>query len=141
MDELLQRRIEIQARKSLLSSVKSDTPSIEQILSLDGKEFSFLVDEIIKSESKAVTIAFREKESIILPAFGYFKFKPAKEKVFEEIRKILAVYGYNKMSDIRDPMTRALIMQNIQPIIKQIYLDTVVIKPHKTEVLGNIFKK
>ena len=141
MDELLQRRIEIQARKSLLSSVKSDTPSIEQILSLDGKEFSFLVDEIVKSESKAVTIAFREKESIILPAFGYFKFKPAKEKVFEEIRKILAVYGYNKMSDIRDPMTRALIMQSIQPIIKQIYLDTVVVKPHKTEVLGNIFKK
>lgn len=141
MDDQLQKRIELQVRKALLSSVRSDTPAVEQILSLNEKEFSFVVDEILKSESKAVTIAFREKQSIMLPAFGYFKYRPAREKIFEEIRKAIAAYGYNKLSEIKDPLVRASIMNNLKPIFKQIYFDNAEHGKYKTEVLGNIFKK
>ena len=141
MDDLLRNRIEDKVRKTLLTSIRSDTNPIMEILSFNEKEFSFLVDEVFKSESKAVSIAFREKKSISLPAFGYFKFKPAREKIFEEIRKTVAVYGYNKLSEVKDPLLRGLIMNNIKPIIKQIYFDHMEHNKCKNEVLGNIFKK
>lgn len=141
MDEQLEKRILVSVRKALLSSVKSDTPEVGKVLSLNEKDFSFLVDEIIKAQSKGVGIAFREKNSLILPAFGFFKYRPFREKIFEEIRKATSVYGYNSLREIKDPMLKALIMNNIKPILKQIYLDTIEFKPHKTEVLGNIFKK
>lgn len=141
MDDQLRHKIEVQARKALLTNVKSDTPDVARILSLNEKEFSFIVEEIIKNQTKAVSIAFREKESIIVPAFGYFKFKPAAEKVFEEIRKTVATYGYNSIREIKDPLLRASIMTNLQPVLRQIFFDTIEFKSHKTEVLGNIFKK
>ena len=141
MDEQLQKRIEIAVRKALLSNVKSDTPEVEKVLSFNEKEFSFLVDEIIKGQTKGVGIAFREKNSLIVPAFGFFKYRPFREKIFEEINKATKAYGYNNLREIKDPILKGLIMTNIKPILKQIYLDTIEYKPHKTAVLGNIFKK
>ena len=141
MDEQLQKRVEIAVRKTLLSSVKSDTPEIGKVLSLNEKDFSFFVDEVVKSQTKGVGIAFRERQSLILPAFGFFKFRPFREKIFEEINKATKAYGYNNLREIKDPILKGLIMTNIKPILKQIYLDTIEYKPHKTAVLGNIFKK
>lgn len=141
MDTIIRNRIEQKVRKTLLSSVRSSTPSVEQILSLNEKDFSFVVDEIYKSESKAVVLAFRDKKSIILPAFGYFKFKPAREKVFDAIREVVNSYGYTKLSDVTDPVIRTSLMKTLSPIIRKINYDYIVYNKHKNEVLGNIFKK
>ena len=140
MDDILRNRVEKKVRKALLSSVHSDKPSVEKILSLSEKEFSFLVDQVYSNEIKAITIAFREKQSIVVPAFGFFKFRPNIEPAYDLIRSTVRKYGYNTLSEIKDPSIRKSIEGSIGDKLKQIYLDTRVVNK-KVIILGNIFKK
>lgn len=122
MDDVLKEQVTTVLRKTLLSSIRSDTDAAKKILSLDERGFSFFIDEVFKCETKAISIAFREKQTLTVPAFGTFKFKPEREEAFKIIQETLNRYGYNKISDVKDPILRATLNGILEPLLTENYI-------------------
>lgn len=110
----IEDRILARVRKDLTASKVN--AEIQKVLSLNERELSFLVNEIIRFEGRAVASAFKNKEDINIPALGTFKYQSYKDNARPIINDLLHEYELDDFSEIFDSPHKDEIMQRVRAI-------------------------
>lgn len=110
----IEDRILARVRKDLTASKVN--AEIQKVLSLNERELSFLVNEIIRFEGRAVASAFKNKEDINIPALGTFKYQSYKDNARPIIDDLLHEYELDDFSEIYDSPHKDEIMQRVRAI-------------------------